>query len=71
MPVARIGHLIALKLLSVDEHRHQDRLDLNALAAVATADDWHLAGEGVALITERGFHRDRDLAGDLRALHHG
>lgn len=71
VPVARVGHLIALKLLSVDDRRHQDRMDLYALAAVATAHDWRLASEGAALITQRGFHRDRDLAGDLRALHDG
>ena len=71
VPVSRVGHLIALKLLSVDAHRHQDRMDLDALAAVATAEDWRLADEGVALITQRGFHRDRDLAQALGELRHG
>lgn len=41
MPVARLGHLIALKLLSHDaDRRRQDLIDLDALKAVAVKDDW-------------------------------
>lgn len=62
MPVARVGHLIALKLLSHDaDRRRQDLIDLDALKAVAVKDDWLLAADGCRLITERGYHRDRDL----------
>lgn len=71
VPVAQVGHLIALKLLSVDDRRHQDPMDLAGLATVASPDDWRQAQNAVALITERGFHRDRDLASALDALHYG
>lgn len=63
MPVARTGHLIALKLLARDdESRPQDSADLRSLAAVATMEDIADAAEAIRLITERGFNRDRDLA---------
>ncbi|NNH72787.1 nucleotidyl transferase AbiEii/AbiGii toxin family protein [Nocardia uniformis] len=63
VPVARTGHLIALKLLARDdESRPQDSADLRNLAAVATTRDMADAAEAVRLIAERGFNRDRDLA---------
>jgi hypothetical protein len=62
MPVARVGHLIALKLLSHDaERRRQDLIDLDELRAVAGEDDWLLAADACQLITQRGYQRDRDL----------
>ncbi len=62
MPVARIGHLIALKLLSHDDdRRRQDLIDLDGLKLVAAEPDWLLAEESCRLITQRGYHRDRDL----------
>jgi hypothetical protein len=66
LPVARAGHLIAMKLLSESEERLQDRIDLRALAGVAAEDDWVLAGEAVSLIRKRGFHRRRALLRKLR-----
>jgi hypothetical protein len=69
MPVARTGHLIAVKLLARDdESRPQDLADLNALREVATPADLETARSALELITERGFHRDRDLLGALDAL---
>ena len=68
VPVARVGHLIALKLLSRNERRLQDQLDLEALLAVATDADLEDAREGVALIVERGFHRGRALEADFDQL---
>lgn len=69
MPVALVGHLIALKLLSQDsERRRQDLIDLDALKAVATDADWHLAETACKLITARGFQRDRDLVGSLASF---
>ncbi|MBO0802338.1 MAG: nucleotidyl transferase AbiEii/AbiGii toxin family protein [Nocardiopsaceae bacterium] len=65
VPVARVGHLIALKLLSRDERRLQDQLDLRALREVATDADLEDARKGVALIVERGYHRDRALEEDF------
>ncbi len=65
-PVARTGHLIALKLLARDDaSRPQDAVDLRALLGVATESDLSEAREGVRLITERGFDRGRDLAAAL------
>jgi hypothetical protein len=69
MSVARIGHLIALKLLARDdESRPQDAVDLHALASVATGEDLALAREAVDLITARGYARGRDLGEALTAL---
>jgi hypothetical protein len=67
-PVARVGHLIALKLLSADERRLQDYLDLRALLAVASPDDLAQARSAVETIVERGFNRGRDLVQDLEHL---
>lgn len=68
LPVASTGHLIALKLLSIDDRRHQDRADLEALAAVADDMSWRVAAEAAALITQRGFARGRDLQQSLTQL---
>jgi hypothetical protein len=54
VPVARVGHLIALKLPSRDDRRLQDQMDLQALLAVATEADLEGARKGVALIVGRG-----------------
>ena len=68
LPVARTGHLIALKLLSVAPGRETDAGDLRNLAAVATEDEWNLASEAVAQIQERGFARGRQLDAELLTL---
>jgi predicted nucleotidyltransferase len=68
VPVARIGHLIALKLLARDDRqRPQDADDLAALRRVADASEIDRARFAVRLIGERGFHRGRDLAALLGA----
>ena len=68
LPVARTGHLIALKLLSVGPGRETDAADLRSLAVVATEGDWNLASEAVAQIQERGFARGRQLDSELLTL---
>ena len=69
VPVARVGHLLALKLLSRDDlRRPQDLIDLRALMGVATQDDLTLARQSAALISQRGFARDRDLCSMLEQL---
>jgi hypothetical protein len=70
-PVAATGHLMALKLLSVAPGRETDVVDLRALARVADDREWSRAAAAVALITERGYHRGRDLIADLAALRAG
>ena len=61
VPVALVGHLLALKVLSESERRLQDRIDIQELAKVATDEDWRTAEAMVRLIKERGFHRGRAL----------
>ncbi|MET8774729.1 nucleotidyl transferase AbiEii/AbiGii toxin family protein [Nocardia sp. NPDC004654] len=69
LPVATTGHLIALKLLARDDRtRPQDLADLHGLLSAATEDDVREARAAVHLITERGFHRDRDLESGLDSL---
>jgi single-stranded DNA-specific DHH superfamily exonuclease len=69
LPVASVGHLIAMKLLARDDrHRPQDADDLLALSAIASAADWAEASEAVGLIVERGFARQRDLLAALAEL---
>ena len=66
VPVGRVGHLLALKVLSESERRLQDRIDIQELAKVATDEDWRTAEAMVRLIKERGFHRGRALVTRLR-----
>jgi hypothetical protein len=68
VPIAKTGHLVALKLLSQDERRLQDQLDLQSLLAVAKPADLADAREAISLIAKRGFNRERDLARDLDDL---
>jgi predicted nucleotidyltransferase len=67
LPVARRGHLLALKVLAHEEDRRpQDRQDIMALLARADEADLRLAHEAIDLITSRGFHRDKVLSSELR-----
>lgn len=68
LPVARPGHLLALKLLARDDRtRPQDRLDIAALLGQADATALAEAESSLAIVTARGFHRGRDLPAALRA----
>jgi len=68
LPVARVGHLVALKLLARDDRRRpQDADDLAALRRAASDDDVECARGAVALIQRRGFARGRDLQASLVA----
>ena len=65
-PVARTGHLIAMKLLSKDERRRPtDFDDLAALIARADGPELDRARESVRRIAERGHARGRDLEAEL------
>lgn len=67
--VARIEHLIALKVLSRDDlQRPQDLVDLRALLRTATHTDVTQAREALRLITTRGYHRGRELVPQLESL---
>jgi predicted nucleotidyltransferase len=67
VPVARAGHLVAMKLLSRADHRLQDEIDLRHLARVLTAEDTELARHAVSRIEAVGAHRGRQLVADLAA----
>jgi hypothetical protein len=67
--VARIGPLVALKVLSRDDTRRpQDLVDLRALLRTAPAAEVARAREALGLITSRGYHRGRELLKQLEAL---
>lgn len=69
VPVATVGHLIALKLLARDDrHRPQDFDDLMALLSVAAAEDVEQARSAVDLIERRGYSRERALRAQLEAI---
>lgn len=66
MPVASIGHLMALKVLARDDRRRpQDFDDLKALLAEAEAHDLEEARMALQLIETRGYHRGRRLLEEL------
>lgn len=68
LPVARTGHLVAMKLLSHDQQRRPADLDdLRVLVEACDARELERARTAVRAIVERGFHRGRDLEGDLDA----
>jgi hypothetical protein len=68
-PVAQIGHLIALKVLSRnDDTRPQDIIDLRALIVEATDADLDLARASLDLIAERGFDRGKDLQAEYASV---
>ncbi|MEM1208082.1 MAG: nucleotidyl transferase AbiEii/AbiGii toxin family protein [Planctomycetota bacterium] len=58
LPVARVPHLMAMKLLSASKRRKQDYVDLDHLIAVATDDDLATVRDLLALIAQRGHAPD-------------
>ena len=68
VPIARPGHLIAMKVLARDDRtRPQDRVDLAALLQRADAATLAEAREGLSLVVRRGFNRGRDVLAALDA----
>jgi predicted nucleotidyltransferase len=67
VPVARVAHLIVLKLLARSPARPQDEADLVALLDVAGGGDLEIARRLAQLVTERGYHRGRDLVAELES----
>ena len=67
--VARLHHLLALKVLARDDRaRPQDRVDLISLLKVASAEDIDRARAAVARIVERRFNRGKDLEASFESL---
>jgi hypothetical protein len=66
LPVASIAHLIAMKVLSAGgEGRSRDADDLARLIPRATDADLTEARRALALITERGRNRGKDLQSEF------
>ena len=68
VPVATVGHLLALKVLSLAPDRPQDLMDIRSLLAVASPSDLDHAHAALALIDERGFSRGKALLDELQRL---
>jgi len=68
IPVAKVGHLLALKILASSERRPRDFEDARHLLKVASIEDLNLAQESLDLIARRGFDREKDLHGELARL---
>jgi hypothetical protein len=61
VPVARPGHLVAMKVLASSRQRPQDEHDLQRLLDGIAPAELALAREAVALIEARGFNRGKSL----------
>lgn len=69
LPVATIGHLLALKILARDDRRRpQDWDDLRALLQEANDTEIRRARNALDLIQARGFQRNKNLHQDFEAL---
>ena len=64
-PVARVGHLIALKILA---GRPQDRVDVLNLLEISDGPERQRAREALELIERRGCGRRRDLLAEYDQL---
>lgn len=66
VPVASVGHLIAMKVLSHDAAlRPKDAQDLISLLQIASTEDLREAQAALGLITQRGFDRGKDLLAEF------
>jgi hypothetical protein len=68
-PVARVGHLLALKVLARDDlRRPQDIADIRAMLAIASEEELSLAASALELIEKRGFARGKMLLDEWKAI---
>jgi len=65
IPVARAGHLMALKVLA---GRPQDREDVRILLREIDPKELQVARQTMLLIEERGFNEEKDLLAELEKL---
>ena len=68
LPVARTGHLIAMKVLAERDNREHDIPDLARLIEVADEAEMARARSALAAIQSRGFARGKDLLPRLDEL---
>jgi hypothetical protein len=72
LPVASLGHLIAMKVLSQNSFdRLQDRVDLLALLRNATEQDRIVVERSLKEIVDRGFASGRNLVEELHEIEAG
>jgi|LauGreDrversion4_2_1035121.scaffolds.fasta_scaffold03109_14 predicted nucleotidyltransferase len=72
LPVASLGHLIAMKVLSQNPfERLQDRVDLLALLRNATEQDRAVVERSLEDIANRGFSGGRNLVAELHGIETG
>jgi hypothetical protein len=68
-PVAKTGHLLALKVLALrpdrPQERPQDFADIRELLKIADEDEVERGRQALDLISQRGFNRDKDLEAEL------
>lgn len=65
VPVARAGHLVAMKILALAPDRPQDGIDLHALVSQLTPEERRRAIESVARIEDQGANRGKALGAEL------
>lgn len=69
VPIARLGHLLAMKILSRDDRlRPQDLIDIRNILAVAPPQEIERARDSLRLIAERGYQRGKELVKELDQL---
>ena len=66
--VASIGHLLAMKALSVNRERKQDHADILQLLQFAGPSDLKTARAALRLIEKRRYHRGRSVSGKLETF---
>lgn len=72
LPVASLGHLIAMKVLSQNSfERLQDRVDLLALLRSANQQDRNMVERSLKEIANRGFSEGRNLVAELHEIEAG
>lgn len=68
-PVAKTGHLLALKVLALrpdkPQERPQDAADIRELLRVADQAEIRRARDAIGLISRRGFDRGKDLGAEF------
>jgi len=69
VPVARIEHLLALKILARDDDRRpQDIADIRSLLSVASDSELEATRSALKLITQRVSNRGKDLLAEFDSL---
>ena len=68
LSVAKLGHLVAMKILSRRANRPQDEIDLKHLINIIDSTELELARKSIALITTRKKNENRDLESELAEL---